>query len=160
MPMGRESRVYSPVPSLRTAARPAYGNITGAAWREVMAFDAKKQIERDILEAVNTHGMLLPTGTPAVEVLTGKYKSEEERQRVTAFASYLIEQRYLFPLFDSDGKEDLQTARDITPKGQRRLQELRHPIGTWIGANWFAVFVAFVTAVIGIASIVSDWTRS
>ena len=36
-----------------------------------MAFDAK-QMERDILEAVNTHGMILRTGTPRRRSPEGK----------------------------------------------------------------------------------------
>ena len=121
-----------------------------------MAFDAK-QMERDILEAVNTHGIIVEGNKelPAVRVLTDKYSSREEGQRLTAVLRYLVEERYLFPLTP----ERIDSTMGITPKGFLRLQAIQHPIPTWLGANWFPAVVAFITAGIGIASVVSNWAR-
>lgn len=121
-----------------------------------MAFDVKR-MERDILEASNTLGAigyLNGSHTPASKPLIEKYGSDEAGQQRTAVLSFLLEERYLFPYYDTEGNEQRIDARGITPKGYRRLQELQHPIRTWVGANWFGVVVAGITATIGVASIV------
>ena len=120
-------------------------------------FDVK-QMERDILEASNTLGAIgyfNGSHSTASQVLIEKYGSREEDRQLTTVLDYLVEERYLFPFCDSKTGEVLNGyARGITPKGYRRLQELQHPIRTWVGANWFAVFVAGVTTAIGVASVV------
>ncbi len=120
------------------------------------AFDVT-QMELDILEAVHTMGSvgyLNGSNTPATEILLEKYGSEEANRQLNVLLAYLIEKRYLFPYFGTNGKELSGYAQGITPKGVNRLQELQHPIRTWVRANWFAVVVAGITATIGIASMV------
>ena len=79
----------------------------------------------------------------------------DPQQQLTAVLNYLLEERYLYPYFDISGKELRDGyARGLTPKGIKRLRELKHPALTWAGANWFPVVVALITASIGVASIV------
>ncbi len=118
-----------------------------------------QQMERDILEAAHTLGSITyfaGSPTPALKVLIEKYSLEEDIEQLTVVVSHLLEERYLFPYFDIKGYEQRIDARGITPKGYRRLQELRHPIRSWVGANWFAVAVAAITAIIGISSVVTN----
>ena len=121
------------------------------------AFDVT-QMERDILEAIHTQGdgdigYFNGSFSLASQVLLAKYGNDDDR--LTVVIDYLVEERYLFPLYEATGKIlGGGYARGITPKGYRRLQELQHPIRTWVDANWFAVFVAGFTAAISIASVV------
>ena len=86
---------------------------------------------------------------------SGRPGADDTQQHLTAVINYLLEERFLYPYFDSSGKELRDRyARGLTPKGLRRLRELRHPVLTWVGANWFGVVVAGITASIGVASII------
>ena len=118
-----------------------------------MDSDNKHNMELDILAAAFELGSIFP-GTPANQSLVEAYPDEEER--LTVFADYLIEERFLFPLFDptTGGEVRNGRARGITPKGIDRLRRLRNPVRTWIGENWFPVIVAAITASIGIGSII------
>ena len=134
------------------------GGMTGGGLAvTAKAFDVK-QMERDILEAIHTLGngdigYFNGSFSPASQVLFEKYGNDDDR--LTVVIDYLVEERYLFPLYEDTGKIlGGGYARGITPKGYCRLQELQHPIRTWVGANWFAVTVAVITATIGIASVV------
>lgn len=113
-----------------------------------------RQMECDILEAVKTLGHIRP-GAPATDFLMDKYGKSKE-QEITVLVSYLVEERFLFPFFSPEGEEFKIHARGITPKGANRLRELQHPVRTWVGANWFAVVIASITAVIGIATIATN----
>ena len=116
------------------------------------------EVERDILEAAYTLGRIGYFGgshSPASQSLFEKYDKEDDdvSQSLTVVLNWLIEERYLFPFFDANtGKELSLYARGITPKGYRRLQELRHPVRTWIRANWFGVLVLCATVLIGVGS--------
>lgn len=113
--------------------------------------DNKYKMELDVLAAAFDLGPILP-GSPAAQSLDEAYPGELEA--LTVVADYLIEERFLFPLFDSTGLQVRNgRARGITPKGMDRLNRLRHPIRTWIVENWFPVAVATTTALIGIISI-------
>ena len=123
-----------------------------------MAAAYKNTMERDILEAVFEFGEIRPN-TQASKVLADKYSSaagdNSPRIQVTAMLNYLLEERLLFPYFNSEGKELRDNvARAITPKGANRLQRLRHPARTWMIENWFPVVVSATTATIGLASII------
>ena len=114
--------------------------------------DDKYKMELDVLAAAFDLGPILP-GTPAAQSLDEAYPGEQEA--LTVVADYLIEERFLFPLFDSITGLQVRNgrARGITPKGMDRLSRLRHPIRTWIVENWFPVAVATTTAFLGIISI-------
>ena len=116
------------------------------------ASDNKYKMELDVLTAAFELGPILP-GTPAAQRLAEAYPGEQEA--LTVIADYLIEERFLFPLFDSNTGVQVRNgrARGITPKGMDRLNRLRHPIRTWIVDNWFPVAVSATTALIGIISI-------
>ena len=124
-----------------------------------MAVGSKETMERDILEAVYEFDEIRPQ-TRASQVLTDKYSAAEAGNiaplvQVTVMLNYLVEERFLFPYFSSEGEELRDGyARGITPKGLDRLGRLRHPVRTWVGENWFPVVVAGTTALIGISSIV------
>ena len=109
------------------------------------------KMELDVLAAAFDLGPILP-GTPAAQSLDEAYPGEQDA--LTVVADYLIEERFLFPLFDPTGLQVRNgRARGITPKGMDRLNRLRHPTRTWIVENWFPVAVATTTALIGIISI-------
>ena len=114
--------------------------------------DDKYKMELDVLAAAFDLGAILP-GTPAAQSLDEAYPGEQEA--LTVVADYLIEERFLFPLFDPTTGLQVRNgrARGITPKGMDRLNRLRHPIRTWIVENWFPVAVATTTAFLGIISI-------
>ena len=113
--------------------------------------DNKYKMELDVLAAAFDLGPILP-GSPAAQSLDEAYPGEQEA--LTVVADYLIEERFLFPLFDSTGLQVRNgRARGITPKGMDRLNRLRHPIRTWTVENWFPLAVATTTALIGIISI-------
>ena len=117
------------------------------------AFDVTR-MELDILEAIHTQGdgdigYFNGSFSPASQVLLEKYGNDDDR--LTVVIDYLVEERYLFPLYEATGKIlGGGYARGITPKGYRRLQELQHPFRTWVKANAFAVTVAAIMASIGI----------
>ena len=112
-----------------------------------------KRLECDILEAVYDKGFVLPN-SPASKVLSEKYPSEHEQQVVTVTLLYLLEERYLWPFFNHEGREkSAGHARGITPKGIDRLRKLQHPWWHWISKNWFPVLVTAISAGIGITNI-------
>ena len=115
--------------------------------------DNKYKMELDVLAAAFELGPILP-GTPAAQSLAEAYPGEQEA--LTVVADYLIEERFLFPVFNSTTGTEVRNgrARGITPKGMDRLRRLRRPVQTWIGENWFPVVVATTTASLGIISIV------
>ena len=115
--------------------------------------DNKYKMELDVLAAALELGPILP-GSLAAQSLAEAYPGEQEA--LTVVADYLIEERFLFPLFNSTTGTELRNgrARGITPKGMDRLRRLRRPVRTWIGENWFPVVVAATTASLGITSIV------
>ena len=120
-------------------------------------------MERDILEAAYNLGAVYGKSS-ALEALLEKYSTTESgpredlnspEQQLTVVINYLMEERYLYPFFTSDGQEARQgRARGITPKGIERLHRLQHPTAMWMKDNWFPVVVATITACIGILSIV------
>ena len=117
-----------------------------------------QRMERDILEAVCELGPTIPVeGSKSSKALMEKYPSEEyeDQQQFAALLMHLVEERYLFPYFNSQGEESRSPqARGITPKGTERLNRLKYPMRTWIGKNWFPFTVAITTAAIGTASII------
>ena len=122
-----------------------------------MAQLSVRQIERDILEAAESGRISFFDATEAWDKLTLLYAYESHsRERVIAIMDYLICERYLSPVRDREGNILSARAMGVTPRGHRRLQELRHPVGTWIAENWFALAVAVTTALVGIGSIVVD----
>ena len=115
-----------------------------------------RRVERDILEAVYGLGRV-SSGSPALESLIQKHPNkggyDDPSQHLTVILNYLLEERFLSPFFSSDGVERRNGwARGLTPKGYERLQQLRHPIRTWLGANWFPVVVAVTTVAVSVAS--------
>ena len=120
-------------------------------------FDTSRS-ERDILEAASKFGMIGPFGDDSgLKELTKKYGDDKQTmQRLTVVIQYLLEERYLYPFFSSDGEELRHHARGITPKGSERLKRMRHPIRTWMGANWFALSVAALTTIISIISVTTN----
>ena len=117
-----------------------------------------RRMEREVLEAVYELGRIT-FDSPATKSLTEKYPDkggyDNPVQHLTVMVNYLLEERFLFPYFSSAGEEQRQgDARGLTPKGFERLQQLRHPIRTWLGANWFPVVVAVTTAAVSVASMV------
>ena len=119
------------------------------------------RMERDILEAVydiGQVGFFNGSHSPASKVLNEKYSGtgmDSETQQLPALLNYLLEERYLYPFFDTSGKEQRGGyARGITPKGISRLRELQSSVCAWIRSNWFGVAVAAISALIGIASII------
>lgn len=46
----------------------------------------------------------------------------------------------------------------LTPKGYKRLKELKHEWKTWLRRNGFAVAIATITALAAIGSIIVDAT--
>ena len=123
------------------------------------AFDVTR-MELDILEAIHTQGdgdigYFNGSFSPASQVLLEKYGNDDDR--LTVVIDYLVEERYLFLLYEATGKIlGGGYARGITPKGYRRLQELQHPFRTWVKANAFAVTVAAIMASIGIGTMVTN----
>ncbi len=115
--------------------------------------DNKYKMKLDVLAAAFELGPILP-GSPAAQSLAETYPDEQEA--LTVVADYLIEERFLFPLFNSATRTEVWNgrARGITPKGMDRLRRLKRPVRTWIGENWFPVVVAATTALLGIISIV------
>ena len=124
-------------------------------------FDAAR-MERDILEAVHTLGSIDPNSS-ASAILLERYDSESP-QRLHVVIESLVDEGFLIPYRDSDGMvsktREITLIRGITPKGVRRLQEIRHPIRTWLKGNWFPMVVAVLATTVGIASIISDWVRA
>ena len=124
-----------------------------------MALDLK-QMERDILEAALTKGAIgqvLRSNKPASIILREKYGSTEAREQLIVVTQYMLEERYLFPLMDDDNPVDSSNyVRGLTPKGLKRLRELKAPRWTWVKENWFPVAVATITAFIGLGSIGVD----
>ena len=120
-----------------------------------MDSDNKHKMERDILAATFDLGPIRP-GSPAAKSLAEAYP--DGQQALTVVADYLVEERFLFPMFDP--ATGLITrggrARGITPKGMDRLRRLKHPVRTWAKENWFPVSVATTTALIGVISIIVD----
>ena len=120
-----------------------------------------ERMERDILEAVYELGGLENFHTAGSRALTEKYGSNSDVQRQLEIVSdYLVDKRFLFPLYRSDMVQAQGFTRGITPKGFRRLQELKHPFWTWFKANWFAVMVASITAGLALASVLVDIFKS
>ena len=125
-----------------------------------MAARSKETMERDILEAVYEFGAIRHESR-ASQVLADTYSAAEVDGTdllvpLTVMLNYLVEERFLFPIFSSSRGTELRDgfARGITPKGLDRLRRLRRPVRTWIEENWFPVVVAGTTALIGISSIV------
>ena len=124
---------------------------------------SKNMMEYDILCAVDELGeigLFNNSFTDARLHLNNLYPSKpgpglgDPHQPLTAVLNYLLEERYLYPYFNGLGEELKDGfARGLTPKGLKRLRELRHPVRTWAEANWFPVVVAVITASIGVASI-------
>ena len=115
--------------------------------------DNKYRMELDVLAAAFELGPIFP-GTPAALSLANAYPGEQEA--LTVIADYLMEGRFLFPMFNLTNGTEIRNgrARGITPKGMDRLRRLRRPVRTWIGDSWFPVVVAATTASLGIISIV------
>lgn len=70
--------------------------------------------------------------------------SQMDEETAAALVGYLEEERYLFRT-----SQDLVT---ITPKGEKRLRQLQHPVRHWVKANWFPVAVV----ALGVVAIVAD----
>ena len=114
------------------------------------------RMERDILKAVHTLGPIIGE-SPARKELIDKYTADKDMaQQITAVLEYLVGERYLMP-FPPPASGPNFSIRGITPKGIRRLEELEHPVRTWVCANWFPVAVASANVVIGGVSIASIW---
>lgn len=117
-------------------------------------------MERDILDAAHTLGWLgyyNGEHAPASKRLYERYTSEDDKQALTAVLNYLVEQRFLDPMFNSSGDELRNGyARGITPKGAERLRELKHPVRYWASKNWFPVCISIITATVGAGSIIAN----
>ena len=126
-----------------------------------MALDLK-QMERDILEAAYTLGRIgsiTNPETPASEFLYKRYPSEEAFQQVVVLVRHLLEERFLFPAYIvTKSQFSNSSVSGITPKGLKRLRELKAPRWTWFKTNWFPTLVAAITAIAAVGSIVVDAT--
>ena len=133
---------------------------------EFMAKFDLRRMERDILQVVRDIGDLRPryqSISPAMEFLIEKYIDQNDswhsNQQLTVLIDYLVEKRFLFPVYTTKGEVSSGFARGITPKGLTRLRELQTPRWWhWVKGNWFPVIVAVITAGVGIASIIVDVT--
>ena len=121
-----------------------------------------QQMERDILLIVRDFGQVHP-GSVAAEKLSRMYPNTGDQSQInpaneiTATFDYLVAECYLWPLFDSEGRELRNgLARAITPKGLKRLRQIEHPVRAWIGDNWFPFVVALATVALTTASIVTS----
>ena len=116
-------------------------------------------VERDVLRAVYDYGGIRPGldgPDTAYAWLAEKYDMSDlsTSRLVTCVNDYLVEQRYLWPYFDSENRQVRPSmVRSITPKGIDRLQELEHPVGTWVSRNWFPVVVAIVTSALALGDL-------
>ena len=123
--------------------------------------DAEK-MERDILRAVRDLGEILAdrrsnptTYTAAAARLMELYPKDGALPagRLWVFVDSMVASGDLLHYQRSPlGVAEPGATRGLTPKGERRLYELENPIGSWINANWFPVFIAAITALIGIAN--------
>ena len=99
------------------------------------------------MDAVHELGALENFHPHASSVLLKKYGGDADIQRQLAIVTdYLLEERFLFPFIRTDRELANGFARGLTPKGFRRLQELKHPARTWLKANRFGVAVASFAA--------------
>ena len=116
-------------------------------------------VERDVLKAVQLYGRLGPTDQEqdtALGWLAKRYDMSDHAtsQLLTCVSDYLVEQRYLWPYFSSEGGQIVQArVRGITPKGIERLRELDHPVRTWVGRNWFPVVVAAIASTVALGDL-------
>ena len=120
-------------------------------------FDVAR-MERDILEEVHYCREGVWSARDSKTIL--KRHGSDAYDRLNVVVEYLIDEGFLIPLYIPGEKTSTNLVRGITPKGLRRLQEIQHPVRTWLKANWFPMVVAVLATGVGIASIVSDWVRT
>lgn len=123
----------------------------------------KRNTELDILAAVSDCGAIgyfNGSHSKASERLIGLYPEDSLRfdGRLTVFVDSLVASRHLLPVNDTSGIRQQACAHGLTPKGERRLYELEHPVRAWLKVNWFPFIVACVTTCIGVASVVAAFT--
>ena len=120
-------------------------------------FDVAR-LERDILEDVlHTSRTRYWNSAESKMVLNRPHL----RGPINAFVAHLFDDGLLVSASprDADGNVPTSSISGLTPKGVRRLEEIKYPRRTWLKANWFPMVVAIVATTVGIASIVSDWVR-
>ena len=104
-------------------------------------------MERDILEAVYQLGGRENFDPSKSNSLINKYGNTSSIQKqLQVVINHLVEERLLFPDTSRTGTGGKSYASGITPKGYRRLQDLKNPKLTWFKANWFAAVVALIAA--------------
>ena len=120
-------------------------------------FDVKR-MERDILEDILYTSRAKHWNSAESKMVL---ESPRLRGRIDALVAHLYDDGILVSGSPRDVNGNVATSfiSGLTPKGIRRLEEIKHPRRTWLKANWFPMVVAIVTTAVGIASIVSDWVR-
>ena len=109
-----------------------------------------ENMELDILRAALDGP--LGRGSRGAGQLTSKYRvvgdEEGELRQLTVAIDDLVNEGYLHPYYNSDGKRATTAinVRGITFKGRRRYRELRHPRFAWAERNWFPLTIAAITA--------------
>ncbi len=125
---------------------------------EENAFDVAR-MERDILEDV-----LHTSRTDVWNSAKSKMVLDRPhiRGRIDALVAHLFDDGLLVSASprNADGNVPTSFISGLTPKGIRRLEEIKYPLRTWLKVNWFPMVVAVLATTVGIASIVSDWVRS
>ena len=124
----------------------------------------KRNTELDVLVTVRDYGALgylNGSHTKASERLLSLYPDEsvEYDGIVSVFVDALVDSGHLLPVINMNGSRIQASARGLTPKGVRRLYEVKYPVRAWIKANWFPFVVACVTTCVGVASTISSYIR-
>ena len=122
----------------------------------------KRNTELDILFTARDYGKIGYFGnshSEASERLFSLYSEEsiEYDGIVSAYVDALVDSGHLLPVNSTQGIRQQAYARALTPKGERRLYELEHPVRAWMKANWFPFLVACVTTVVGLASVIKSF---
>jgi hypothetical protein len=122
----------------------------------------KHNTELDILVTVRHYGSIGYFGnshSKASEQLFSLYPKESIGYDgiVSVYVDALVDSGHLLPVNDTQGIRQQAYARALTPKGERRLYKLEHPVRAWVKANWFPFLVACVTTGVGIASVVKSF---
>ena len=134
-----------------------------------MSMDSETRLRRgntelDILVTVKDYGALgyiNGSHTKASERLLSLYSDESVGYDgiVSVFVDALVDSGHLLPVNNAEGRRTRAYARGLTPKGLRRLYEVKHPVRAWMKANWFPFVVACVTTCVGVASTISSYIR-
>ena len=122
-----------------------------------------RNTELDILVTVKDYGAIGYSNgshTKASERLLSLYPDESVGYDgiVSIFVDALVDSGHLLPVNNAEGRPRQAYARGLTPKGVRRLYEVKHPVRAWMKANWFPFVVACVTTCVGVVNTISSWS--